>query len=100
MGMNAVFRNDGKAPGSAPLNPREAFRFVERIPVFQNGIDTEDDFVLLYASESGDAILLVAWTSSDFAHIARIPGVTKEGECFSQSGMFGDRMGKDPLATT
>ena len=95
--MNAVFRNDGKAVGSAPLDPDVAFRFVERIAVFQNGIDTSDDFVLLFASDAGD-LLLVAWTSSDFQHIVRIPGVVRDGECFMQSGMLGATMGDDPLA--
>ena len=98
--MSALFRNDGKAPGSAPLDPSVAFRFVERLPVFQNGINTDDDFVLLYASEDGSDALLVAWTSSDFGHVVRLPGVVDEGACFAQSGMFGDRMGKDPLSST
>ena len=39
--MHQHCRNTG-----APVDPHKGMRFVRRIPVFQNGVDTDDDWVL------------------------------------------------------
>jgi beta-glucosidase-like glycosyl hydrolase len=88
--MHKVFRNDGKPP-SEPIDEALGMRFVRRIPVFQNGVDTSDDWVLLYrASGDSKAIVLVAWTSSDFEHVVRLPAVYEQGECWKVTTMLGD----------
>eukprot|EP00656_Telonema_subtile_P034507 TRINITY_DN38584_c0_g1_i1.p1 TRINITY_DN38584_c0_g1~~TRINITY_DN38584_c0_g1_i1.p1 ORF type:complete len:316 (+),score=46.39 TRINITY_DN38584_c0_g1_i1:264-1211(+) len=85
--LHTVLRNDGQ-PATAPLDPGRGFRFVQRLPVFQAGISAEDDFVLLYRSADEQSVLLVAWTSSGFSHVLRLPGVGP-GECFAQQDMMG-----------
>ena len=62
---------------------------MRRLPIFQSSnLDTSDDWVLLYHSNVGD-VLLVAWTTSDFEHILRIPGILP-GSCFQQTAMMGE----------
>ena len=83
--MIKAFRNDGKALDQ-DLDEDLGMRFVRRIPVFQNGVDTDDDWVLLYRANSDDRmLLLVAWTSSDIGHVVRLPAVFQQGECWSPS---------------
>ena len=48
--------------------------------------------VLLYQSFAG-ATLLVAWTSADFEHVVRLPGVYTEGQCWRRTSMLGDQLG-------
>lgn len=88
----SINSRDGKLTGSwMPVDVSRGFRFVRRVPIFQSSnLDTSDDWVLLYHSIEGD-VLLVVWTSSEFEHILRIPGV-EEGICFHQTGMLGERM--------
>lgn len=92
--LHAVLRNDGQKPAGnswPPVDESRGFRFVRRLPIFQSSnLDTSDDWVLLYHSNGG-GVLLVAWTSSDFEHILRIPGV-EAGSCFQQTGMMGEVM--------
>ena len=85
--MHRMLRNDGGAPGT-PVDAAKGFRFVRRLPVFQNGMDTSDDWVLLFRSDAG-GVLLVAWTTAQFVHVVRIPGV-EAGASFAQTGMFGE----------
>jgi hypothetical protein len=74
--LHEVLRNDGKAV-SLPVDEMKGFRFVRRLPIFQSSnLDTSDDWVLIYRSDEG-GILLVAWTSTEFEHIVRIPGMWK-----------------------
>ena len=89
LAMHTVLRNDGGAPG-APVDPAKGFRFVRRLPVFQNGMNTGDDWVLLFKSDNG-GVLLVAWTSAAFLHVLRIPGV-EPGACFAQTSYLGDAL--------
>ena len=90
--MHKVFRNDGKQP-SEPIDELLGMRFVRRIPVFQNGVDTSDDWVLLYRASGDDrAIVLVAWTSADFGHVVRLPAVYEDGECWTVTSMLGKTM--------
>ncbi len=92
--LHAVLRNDGQKPAGnswPPVDESRGFRFVRRLPIFQSSnLDTSDDWVLLYHSNGG-GVLRVAWTSSDFEHILRIPGV-EAGSCFQQTGMMGEVM--------
>ena len=87
--MHNILRNDGGKPGT-PVDPDKGFRFVRRLPIFQNGMSTSDDWLLLFRSNDG-GVLLVAWTSTEFEHITRIPGV-EPGACFTQTSMSGDAM--------
>lgn len=50
------------------------YEFVKRLPVFQNGRDTNDDWVLQFRHPTTSAVAFAAWTSASFGHIARIPG--------------------------
>ena len=87
--MHSFLRNDGGKPGT-PVDPAKGLRFVRRIPIFQNGMTTSDDWLMLFHSNDGD-VGMAAWTSSEFSHITRIPGV-EPGACFTQTSMFGDAM--------
>ena len=71
---------------SAPYDPKPAWNatralstalagheFVERVPVFQNGATTDDDWLLLFRTPSSSSpasntasVVLVAWTSASF----------------------------------
>ena len=92
--MARVFRNDGHGPESnLPLDEALGMRFVRKIPVFQNGVNTNDDWVVLYRANYDErALVLVAWTSSDFEHIVRLPAVYEKGECWQRVGMLGEVM--------
>jgi hypothetical protein len=54
--------------------------FDGRVPVFQNGRTTSDDWLLRFQQKAADAAagtsrtVLVAWTSGSFGHVVRVPG--------------------------
>ena len=70
------------------------------MPVFQNGRDTSDDWLLRFQADNattndttasrGRSIdtVLVAWTSGSFGHVIRIPGAPP-GSCFTAKDWLG-----------
>ena len=50
---------------------------LQRRPVFQNALTTDDDIWLVASSDSNPrAVAMVAWTMASFEHVVRLPGVT------------------------
>ena len=103
MGLVRHTEHPGGAPPFTPKHAYNAtkvmsratagFAFVERVKVFQNGIDDDDDWLLLFtrpatagaggprqkltgsAPRGSHDTLLVGWTTASFEHVARLPGV-------------------------
>ena len=47
--------------------------FIRRISTFQDGYNTEDEFILLFQNVKTNKNLIAAWTTTSYKHITRLP---------------------------
>ena len=115
--MGLVYQDAAPAASAWPRVPKPAYNatralasalagleFVDRLPVFQNGRDASDDWLLRFQAPAGDSsasgtssasdtapvdTVLVAWTSGSFGHVIRIPGGSG---CFSAADWVGNAL--------
>jgi len=65
--------------------------FIVRIPTFQDGATTDDEYVLKFENITTSKIVLAAWSLSGFPHVSRLPGGRG---CYDVFDLYGNSLEK------